>query len=102
MFEILEPLVFPNPFKPGSGNDAGFSFDLTQDAASLHIKIYTTGLRAVIAEDWAGGPAGRTQRVIEGYRFSGLAAGVYYYMIKGNSAGDAVAKSKPGVMVILK
>jgi len=102
-FEINNVVIYPNPFHPGGGLGATLGADITQDAESLTIKIYTTGFRAVREIVIPGIiSAGRVNAHVNERDIGNLANGIYYYTVTGESAGNTKAKALPGALIILR
>jgi len=102
VFEINDALIFPNPFNPALNSDAGFTCTLTQAADTLKIKIYTTSFRAISEIVLPGShAAGHVNVTFASQKLANLANGLYYYVVEGTNAGGK-ARSKPGVLVVLK
>jgi hypothetical protein len=102
-FEIVNPIVFPNPYAPKGGEDLHLRFDITQDASKLRLRIYTVALRFIREKIWDGScPAGRVDKQVAMREFSQLANGIYYYIVIGESENGREVKSKPEMVVILR
>jgi hypothetical protein len=102
-FEITDPIIYPNPFNPGSGHDVYFGCSLTQDASEIILSIYTAGFRKVEKIEIHGTvPAGRVYRALQAREFNKLASGIYYYKVEATSLDDRKAKTGPGIFMILR
>jgi hypothetical protein len=102
-FEINNALIYPNPYRPGLGAGAYLGCDITRDAETIVVKVYTTGFRAIKIITIPGTiAAGRVDRHIEDKDIGNLASGVYYYSVSAVSTGKARAKAPPGVLVVIR
>jgi hypothetical protein len=103
IFEAVDPLSYPNPYYPVNPGGVNVTCTLTQSAAKVSLKIYTASFRLVLVKEWNGDfSAGRFEQRLSSYELARLSAGVYYYVIAGERKTGEKARTKPGVMVVLK
>jgi hypothetical protein len=84
-----------------SSGDLSISFDVTQPADSVTIKVYTVAFRKVIEASAPGAYFRNSTAVFHARVFGDLAGGVYYAVLKAENGGES-AVSKPIVMLVLK
>jgi non-lysosomal glucosylceramidase len=103
-FTVENPEIFPNPYDPGSGQDMHIWFDISRNAVKITFKLYTAAFRAIKEITWTGnfGAGEITDRTVPVRELALLANGTYYYMITGVSDSGTSARSRAGVVVILK
>jgi hypothetical protein len=104
IFEITGPMIYPNPVNPVFDTVFMVTYYLTQDAASVKLIIYTSGLRLVRRVDISGpDTAGLKNKPVPVPQTLGaLANGAYYYYFEAKSVNGKVIHSKLNVLVVLK
>lgn len=102
-FEIIDTVIFPNPYVPQKGNDLIFEVDLSQDAKMISARIFTTGFRKIIYQEWPGDfTAGRVDVHVKAESLSKLANGVYYVVFDAVNKQGRKAAPKKDLLVILR
>jgi hypothetical protein len=79
-------VAYPNPVKE---NDVAFRYQLSMPADQVHFKLFTTAFRKVV-EFEGSAHAGDNEAV---YNVSGLANGLYYYVIEVEAGGNPSSSS---------
>jgi hypothetical protein len=103
VFEIRQPLVYPNPVNPLTGGSFYAGYYLSQDAADAEMKIYTTSFRFIKRIQLSGNdPAGPKVKTIPASELGSFGSGAYYYLIEATGAGSKKARAKANVLLILK
>jgi hypothetical protein len=96
-------VLYPNP--ANTGRDININFSLSKSADHIEANIYTVALRQVKQFDfydtYVPVPGGNTV-TIKSKDLHGLAAGIYYCVLTANDAEGGTAKSKIGVMVLMR
>jgi hypothetical protein len=88
--EILETLAYPNPDYNIDNTGINISFKLTGTAESVEFRLFTVSYRLIRDVSFAPGQvkgnlkAGINVITIPPAYFKGLAAGSYYYVLRGN------------------
>jgi hypothetical protein len=99
--EIKDPVIIPNPYNPAKG-DLNIRMNLTGQAIKISIRVYTVSFRRVIEETQDVSVYGLADISFAGGKFSRLASGIYYVVIKGETADGETAAAKPKVLIILR
>jgi hypothetical protein len=67
------------------------------------MKLYTSGFRHVRDIDSPGAYfAGENAAAIAGQKMSGLASGIYYFIAEARDDSGNMAKSKIGILILIK
>jgi hypothetical protein len=94
-------LLFPDPYGGNGILKAGFS--LTKNASKFSMKLYTSGFRRVRDFNFTGAYfAGENVSVFPGQNLSGLASGTYYFIAEAEDDTGNRAKSKIGILILIK
>jgi len=101
IFEITNPLAYPNPYNPASGK-IWFRFNSSKTAVSIRLWIYTVSYRLVFEKTMNGSYTGASIISIDEGTLSNFANGVYYVVLTGNTALNETAAPPPMIMIILK
>ena len=99
--EIKDPVIIPNPYNPAKG-DLNVRMNLTGKAVKMSIRVYTVSFRRVIEETQDISLYGLVNISFAGGKFNKLASGIYYVVIKGETAGGEKAATKSKVLIILR
>src|ERR1035437_5975352 len=86
VIKIRQVLPYPNPYNPANG-DFSIAVDVNRGTSKMTFKFYTTGFRLMREYTSAQGRLAGTDilRINSGL-FSGLAKGLYYYVINAEDA----------------
>ena len=96
----VKPIIaYPNPFTQGD-SAISIKFTVTKDTDSVNIKLYTVSGRLVRSIDLGSSGRGEVTVTVDKGKISGLAKGVYYYVIRAR-AGAEKAESLPQKLLIL-
>lgn len=92
---------YPNPVNGKADVKIGFS--LSKSAKELSVKIYTSGFRRVKNLDFKGSyTAGPNLQVCPKTNTADFSPGTYYYVATAKDAAGNEAKSKIGILLIIK
>jgi hypothetical protein len=103
VFEIRQPLVYPNPVNPLNGGGFYVSYYLSQDASNAQIEFFTSSFRLVKRIQLSGNDsAGAKVKTIQASDLDIFGSGAYYYLIEATGSGRLKARAKANVLLILK
>jgi hypothetical protein len=101
-FTLSQEKVYPCPYNPKNG-DLTFEFSCTRNIRELTVKIYTSNLRFVHeSKDTQMKYAGFVSTSIKASYLARLANGAYYYVIEARSDTGSTAKTKIGIVIVIK
>jgi hypothetical protein len=103
VFEIRQPLLYPNPLNPLNGGNFYAGYYLSQDVTQAQLKIFSASFRLVKKIQLSGNDsAGEKVKTIQASDFNIFGSGAYYYLIEATGAGSKKARAKASVLLILK
>jgi hypothetical protein len=92
-FEIQDPVIWPNPYNGSSS--LSVQFNPTRPCSAVTFKVYTDSFRLIRKADLGGCGSGPVAKPVTAGSISGLANGMYYYIIIGESdKGQARARAE--------
>jgi len=103
-FTVDKVITGPNPVNPANNPDMLLRFRLSQNCVNVEMSIYSPAMRLVRRIEVPGAvPAGERNVYISTTKLSGLASGVYFYMVTAESDTGEKARAKEiGKIIILR
>jgi hypothetical protein len=100
--QVKDPLAYPNPYDPETGDSLNIGITLTRDARDITFKLYTTQARLIRKCEIGSAPAGIKVFVINSERFKELAKGVYYFTVEATGDNNTKNRSKIDKLIIIR
>jgi hypothetical protein len=98
--EIKNIVIYPNPFSANQG-DLRINFDITRQADSVTVRIYTKAFRKVVQETEKRAFFRDSVFILRQKSAGKLANGVYYVSVSGENASEK-AVSRIEELVVLR
>jgi hypothetical protein len=91
---------YPNPYA-GTGN-LNIRITISKPASDLKVRIYSAAFRRILEIPAGSGNSRDVIITVPQLSLSRLAAGIYYIVVIGRTAGNEQAISHPMILVIMK